>query len=167
MNLTHADVKTLLEIIDRAEHLNEIELVFSGLKLHVRRSAGEPVTRAAETVVRPTGAALSPAGAPSQPSSATTAPDTSGPAGLAPNEFAVCAPMIGTFYHASAPGEKPFVEVGQRVKADDTVAVIEVMKLFNTIRAEVDGTVVRIEAKNATLVEFGQALVIIAKEEST
>jgi acetyl-CoA carboxylase biotin carboxyl carrier protein len=83
---------------------------------------------------------------------------------LAPNEFAVRAPMIGTFYWAPAPGEKPFIEVGQRVKANDTVGVIEVMKLFNTISAEVDGTVVRIEAQNATLVEFGQPLVIIAKE---
>jgi len=71
--------------------------------------------------------------------------------------------MLGTFYRSPSPGEKPFVEVGQRVKADDTVAVIEVMKLFNSIRAGVDGTVARIEAQNSALVEYNAPLVIIAK----
>ena len=71
--------------------------------------------------------------------------------------------MVGTFYRAASPGDKPFVEVGQRVKADDNIGVIEVMKLFNTIRAGVDGTVVRIQAENATLVEFNQILVVISK----
>jgi acetyl-CoA carboxylase biotin carboxyl carrier protein len=163
VNLTHGDVKTILEIIDRAEHLDEIELVFSGLKLHVRRSAGERVASSAQTLARPTVAAASSSSAVSQ-QSAPLAPSNSSSGELAANEVAIRAPMIGTFYRASAPGEKPFVEVGQRVKADDSVAVIEVMKLFNTIRAEVDGTVVRIEAQNATLVEFGQPLVIIAKD---
>ena len=50
--------------------------------------------------------------------------------------------MLGVFYRAPCPGEKPFVEVGQRVRADDTVCLIEVMKLFNSIRAGVDGEVV-------------------------
>jgi acetyl-CoA carboxylase biotin carboxyl carrier protein len=160
VNLTHDDVKTILEIIDRAESLDEIELVFAGLKLHVRRSPGEPFARSAQTQARPAMAAAAPAGA----ASPQSVPANANPRELAPNEVAVRAPMIGTFYRATAPGEKPFVEVGQRVKANDTVGVIEVMKLFNTISAEVDGTVVRIEAENAALVEFGQPLVIIAKD---
>ena len=82
---------------------------------------------------------------------------------LADGEIAIRAPMLGTFYRASAPGEKPFVEVGQKVKADDSVAVIEVMKLFNSIHAGVDGIVVRIDAENASLVEFNQVLIVIAK----
>jgi acetyl-CoA carboxylase biotin carboxyl carrier protein len=69
--------------------------------------------------------------------------------------------MLGTFYRAPAPGEKPFVEVGQRVRADDTVCMIEVMKLFNSIRAGVDGEVVKILAENGGLVEFDQALIFI------
>ena len=81
---------------------------------------------------------------------------------LAEGEIAIRAPMIGTFYRAASPGDKPFVEVGQQVRADDNVGVIEVMKLFNTIRAGIDGTVVRIEAENASLVEFNQVLVVIA-----
>ena len=160
MNLTHDDVKTILEIIDRAENLDEIELVFAGLKLHVRRSSGESFARSAQTPARPSMAAAAPAAV----ASPQSAPASANGRELAPNEVAVRAPMIGTFYRASAPGEKPFVEVGQRVKANDTVGVIEVMKLFNTISAEVRGTVVRIEAENTALVEFGQPLVIIAKD---
>jgi acetyl-CoA carboxylase biotin carboxyl carrier protein len=69
--------------------------------------------------------------------------------------------MLGIFYRASAPGEKPFVEVGQRVKADDTVCLIEVMKLFNSIRAGVDGEVVKICVENSALVEFDQVLICV------
>lgn len=162
MNLTHADVKTILEIVDRAEHLDEIELVFAGLKLHVRRSGGEPMVRSAAPAPR-AGAASTPVVA-AAPAALQSVPAGGGSVELAANEVAIRAPMLGTFYRAASPGEKPFVEVGQRVKADDTVGVIEVMKLFNSIRAGVDGTVVRIEVQNANLVEFDQALVVIAKD---
>jgi acetyl-CoA carboxylase biotin carboxyl carrier protein len=69
--------------------------------------------------------------------------------------------MIGTFYRAASPGEPPFVEVGQKVGAGDTVCLIEVMKLFNSIHAGVDGTVTRILHENATLVEFDEPLIVI------
>ena len=160
MNLTHNDVKAILEIVDSAEHLDEIELVFAGLKLHVRRSGGEPMARSSSPVSRPAASAAAAAPAAALQPTASVQPAA---AELAPNEVAVRAPMLGTFYRSPSPGEKPFVEVGQRVKADDTVAVIEVMKLFNSIRAGVDGTVVRIEAQNSALVEYNAPLVIIAK----
>jgi acetyl-CoA carboxylase biotin carboxyl carrier protein len=67
--------------------------------------------------------------------------------------------MLGTFYRAPAPNEPPFAQVGQRVKATDTVCMIEVMKLFNSIAAGVDGTVVKICADNAGMVEFNQVLI--------
>ena len=156
MSLTHADVKTLLEIVDSAEHLDEIELVFAGLKLHVRRSSGEAFARA--STPRPPASTLSAPSAASPPSAAPSVGSA-----LAANEVAVRAPMLGTFYRSPSPGEKPFVEVGQRVTAEDTIGVVEVMKLFNTIRAGVDGTIVRIEAENAAMVEFEQPLVIIAR----
>ena len=158
MNLTHNDVKAILEIVDSAEHLDEIELVFAGLKLHVRRSGGEPMARSSTPVSRPAASAAAPAAA-LQPAASVQPAE----AELAANEVAIRAPMLGTFYRSPSPGEKPFVEVGQRVKADDTVAVIEVMKLFNSIRAGVDGTVVRIEAQNAALVEYNAPLIVIAK----
>jgi len=74
---------------------------------------------------------------------------------------AIRAPMIGTFYRAPAPHLPPFVEVGASVKPDDTVCLIEVMKLFSTIRAGVAGKVVRILAQNAATVKRDQVLMLI------
>jgi acetyl-CoA carboxylase biotin carboxyl carrier protein len=73
----------------------------------------------------------------------------------------VRAPMMGSFYRSPAPGEKPFIEVGQSVAAEDTVCLIEVMKLFNSISAGVSGRVAEIRAENGALVEFGQVLIVI------
>jgi acetyl-CoA carboxylase biotin carboxyl carrier protein len=73
--------------------------------------------------------------------------------------------MLGTFYRAPAPGEQPFVEVGQEVKAEDTVCIIEVMKLFNSIKAGVAGRVAEIRAENAALVEYNEILVVIEAEK--
>ena len=70
--------------------------------------------------------------------------------------------MLGTFYRSPAPGDPPFVELGKRVRADDTVCLIEVMKLFSSINAGVDGVVTRILVENGTMVEFGQMLIVIA-----
>ena len=161
MELTHNDVKSIIGIIDHAQQLDEIELVFAGFRLHVRRGgAGEAVQRA--MVAAPVSSVLA-----SKPQPALTArqlqPLPASQIAIAENEVAVRSPMVGTFYHAASPGEKPFVKVGQRVNADDSVGVIEVMKLFNTIRAGVEGTVVRIEVEYATLVEFDQPLIVIAR----
>lgn len=75
--------------------------------------------------------------------------------------MAIRAPMLGVFYRAPAPGQKPFVEVGQRVRADDTVCLLEVMKLFNSIRAGVDGEVIEILAANGSMVEFDQPMIFV------
>jgi acetyl-CoA carboxylase biotin carboxyl carrier protein len=81
---------------------------------------------------------------------------------LGEGEIAIRAPMLGTFYRSPAPGDPPFVELGKRVQADDTVCLIEVMKLFSSINAGVDGVVTRIPVENGTMVEFGQMLIVIA-----
>ncbi|MGE0875929.1 MAG: acetyl-CoA carboxylase, partial [Burkholderiales bacterium] len=74
---------------------------------------------------------------------------------------AVRAPMVGTFYRAPSPGEPPFAEVGQAVEPDSIVAIIEVMKLMNSIEAGVRGTVREFRVPNATAVEYGEVLVVI------
>ena len=75
---------------------------------------------------------------------------------------AIPAPMLGTFYRASAPGEKPFVEVGDEVQPDTVVCLIEVMKMMNAIPAGVSGTITAVCAENAALVEFGAPLFRVA-----
>jgi acetyl-CoA carboxylase biotin carboxyl carrier protein len=73
----------------------------------------------------------------------------------------VPSPMVGTFYRAPAPGEAAFVEVGDRVKAGQSVCIIEAMKLMNEIEAEVSGQVMEILVQNGEPVEYGQALMRI------
>ena len=70
----------------------------------------------------------------------------------------ITAPMVGTFYRAPAPGEPPFVEVGNRIEAGQTVCILEAMKLMNELEAELSGEVVEILVDNGTPVEFGQVL---------
>ena len=66
--------------------------------------------------------------------------------------------MVGTFYRAPAPGESPFVEIGNRITAGQTICILEAMKLMNELEAEVSGEVVEILVDNGTPVEFGQVL---------
>ncbi|MFZ5632173.1 MAG: acetyl-CoA carboxylase biotin carboxyl carrier protein [Bacillota bacterium] len=73
----------------------------------------------------------------------------------------VKAPMVGTFYRAPAPGEPPFVEVGSKVKEDDIIGIIDVMKLMNTIKAGQKGIVREICVENEQMVEYDQVLIII------
>jgi acetyl-CoA carboxylase biotin carboxyl carrier protein len=70
--------------------------------------------------------------------------------------------MVGTFYRSSAPDAKPFVDVGDVVKAGDTVCIIEAMKLLNEIEADADGVVKEILVENGQPVEYGQPLFLIA-----
>lgn len=73
----------------------------------------------------------------------------------------VKSPMVGTFYKASAPGAKPFVEIGQEISAGSTICIIEAMKMLNQIEADVSGKVTAILVENGQPVEFGQPLFII------
>jgi acetyl-CoA carboxylase biotin carboxyl carrier protein len=69
--------------------------------------------------------------------------------------------MVGTFYRAASPGAKPFVDVGQTVKAGETVCIIEAMKLLNEIEADRDGVIKTILVENGQPVEYGQPLFVI------
>jgi acetyl-CoA carboxylase biotin carboxyl carrier protein len=75
------------------------------------------------------------------------------------------APMLGTFYRAPKPDAPPFVEVGQLVTEEDVVCIIEVMKLFNMVRAGVRGRIAKICAENAQLVEYKQVLFLLENIE--
>jgi acetyl-CoA carboxylase biotin carboxyl carrier protein len=153
-DLSYDDVRKIIAILD-ASTLDEIHVELGDFKLDVRRrSAGAPTQAQAA------------AAAPSQPGQAAPAAAPPPPArrqdgaGLKPGQFAVSAPMLGTFYRAPAPDAPPFVDVGRVVEVDDPLCIIEVMKLMNTIKAEQRGRVAAILAENATMVEFGQALIV-------
>ena len=153
MELSHDDVRKILELIDSSAHLHDVEVDYGGFRLRVQRggtaTTSVPARPAAADQVQPA------------PQRAAYPPQLVEPS-LAPGEAAVRAPMLGTFYRAPSPGAPPFVEVGQRVRADDTVCLIEVMKLFNSITAGTDGVVTRILAENGKLVEYNQPLVVVS-----
>jgi acetyl-CoA carboxylase biotin carboxyl carrier protein len=158
MALSDEDVRQILQIID-ASALAEIKVETDGFSLYVRRGAAAGVS--AESAA-PSGSATPPAAA-APP--AATAPPASGsaatdhaPAPAADDQLTIEAPMLGTFYRAEGPGQKPFVEVGSQVEPDTTVCIIEVMKMMNSVPSGVAGTVVEVLADNAQLVEYGQPL---------
>ena len=70
----------------------------------------------------------------------------------------ITSPMVGTFYRAAAPGEEPFVEIGNNVKVGQTICILEAMKLMNEIESEFNAEIVEILVENGTPVEFGQVL---------
>lgn len=95
--------------------------------------------------------------APAAPEPATQTPA----AAPEPKGTEVTAPMVGVFYAAPAPGDEPFVRVGSKVKAGETLCIIEAMKVFNEVTAEADGEVLEICVADGDLVEFGSCLMRI------
>jgi acetyl-CoA carboxylase biotin carboxyl carrier protein len=164
MDLTNDDVLTILKIIDESE-CEDVRLEIGDFKLHVQKHprAGYASKTSADNQDTPRTTAPEPFRAISavtpQASSAVSkmADEEQTPDGL----VAVRAPMLGTFYRAPSPGERPFVEVGNKVSPNDTVCLVEVMKLFNSIKAGVAGTIVKIQVENGTMVEYGQILLLI------
>lgn len=143
--LTYEDLVRLVELIKSTSHFSEFRLKVGEIEVSLRRANGALSPRLAET-------------APAKSSdSASTAVQQS----FAPGQHPVRAPMVGTFYRASAPGAAPYVAVGQQVEPDSTVCIIEVMKLMNSIEAGARGVVREILVENACAVEHGQVLMVI------
>lgn len=123
-----------------------------------RASAAQPVA-----VPMPIpGAVAAPAVAPVAMPAAAPEPAVQAPAAAPESQGAeVTAPMVGVFYAAPAPGDEPFVRVGSKVKAGETLCIIEAMKVLNEVTAEADGEVLEICVADGDLVEFGSCLMRI------
>lgn len=78
--------------------------------------------------------------------------------------LAITSPMVGTFYRAASPDSPPYAEEGSDIEAGKVVCIIEAMKLFNEIEAEISGKIVKILVKNGTPVEFGQKLMLVKQK---
>src|SRR4051794_21612049 len=162
MGLTDEDVREILRIIDESE-LDELRIETPDFRLHVRRG-GAPLPPVEAADPAPSRAAPAPpsdgAAAPEarEPGAEAAPPGAPAPSASSNGASAIEAPMLGTFYRASAPGEEPFVDVGSQVEPDTVVCLIEVMKMMNAVKAGVSGTVVEVCARNAELVEYGEPL---------
>ncbi|MBL9116278.1 MAG: acetyl-CoA carboxylase biotin carboxyl carrier protein [Verrucomicrobiaceae bacterium] len=102
--------------------------------------------------------APAPMGAPSSAAPAAAAPAAASAAPAEEVGPAIHSPMVGTFYRSSAPGEKPFINVGDSVDENTTVCIIEAMKVMNEIKAEVRGTIARLLVEDGKPVQYGQPL---------
>ena len=135
MALSDEDVREILRIIDESP-LRELRIETEDFALHVLKDA-----------------LSTPSDAPglTEPARPGTVPQSDG----LPT---VDAPVLGTFYRAEGPGQKPFVEVGSVVEPDTIVCIIEVMKMMNSVPAGISGKVAEVLPENAQLVEYGEPL---------
>ena len=156
------DLRKLKTLIDLVSESNVSELEITEAEGKVRIVKASPVS-AMQTVYAPVAA---PQAAPAPAANAPAAPAADASAALAPaatepTGFVVKSPMVGTFYRAASPGAKPFVEVGQKVNAGDTLCIVEAMKILNEIEAEKSGTITQVLGENGQAVEYGQPLFVI------
>ncbi|MFM7169666.1 MAG: acetyl-CoA carboxylase biotin carboxyl carrier protein [Cyanobium sp.] len=153
MQLDHEQLRELLEQLSKSD-IQEFRLEGEDFRLEVRRNLPA-------TVMAAVPGAMVPAIPPPPPEAALTTPAPPAAAASRSDLQAITAPMVGTFYRSPAPGEDAFVELGTRIKAGQTVCILEAMKLMNELESEVAGEVVEILVENGTPVEFGQVLMRI------
>jgi len=174
MKLTEDEVIQILKLVEESR-FDELHLEMGDLKLHVRKGgcmasdlSGAPSqiivppkpvvtgvkkgTKSAGTMVREESVPEAPA------EKVSTTPDE--------NLVPIKAPMLGTFYQRPSPGAPPYVEVGTFVKEDETVCLLEVMKVFNSVKAGVRGFIAKIGAESGDLVEYGQPLFWVKPADS-
>jgi len=145
------DIETIVRILSQSD-IAELELEQEGTRLHlVRRAAGQVVvqtgTQEASYTPAPTGLSL--------PAPKQEIPDS---------YVKVQSPIVGTFYRRPSPDSEPFAKEGDRVKKDDTLCIVEAMKLMNEIPAPCSGKIEKICLTDGQVVEFGEVLFIINPE---
>ena len=164
MTLTAADVAEIMRLVEQSK-FDELNLEIDGIKLTLRRAGASAKFVPSLT---PPGSLDAAAGE----ADAARAADGAG-ASAARCETAVpvdanfkdiTSPMLGTFYRAPKPGSAPFVEIGSVVHEDSVIAIIEVMKLMNTVRAGAKGVITQILPADETLVEFGEVLMRMRRD---
>jgi acetyl-CoA carboxylase biotin carboxyl carrier protein len=164
MDLSEDDVLHILKLIDESK-FDYFQLEVGDLKITV--SKGEPIPLASSnTAVAQSSAPAAtegPKATPGAPPPAAQRPVPKVDAGAAAAQglMPITAPLLGTFYVAPEPGAPPFVQVGAAITEDTTVGLIEVMKVFNSIRANVKGTIAQVVAQNGQFVEYGQTLFLV------
>jgi acetyl-CoA carboxylase biotin carboxyl carrier protein len=156
VSLTYDEIAEIIKLIDSSS-CDELIVETGDIKLVVRRN-GASAGAAAEYVERGSAPVTV---SPAAPRKARAAAPKVAAADAAAGQIEVAAPMVGTFYRAPNPDTRAFVDVGDVVGVGDALCLIEVMKLFTTINAEVAGRIVQIGAENGELVEYGRTLFVI------
>jgi acetyl-CoA carboxylase biotin carboxyl carrier protein len=150
------DLRKLKKLIDLVQEsgIAELEITEGEEKVRINRigSPGQPSMMTIPQAPAPVAAA---------PMTAVITGAAAAEAPAEPEGHIVKSPMVGTFYRSSAPGSRPFVEIGQNVNAGETLCIIEAMKLLNEIEADQSGVIKKVLVENGQPVEYGQPLFII------
>ena len=153
-------VQKLIHLIEASSTVSEIEITEGEESIRISRNppSGHPPAHYAQVITTPiqTGTFSEPAAAGQAIATQAKTPVT--------HEHTVTTPMVGTFYRAASPQDKPFIDVGQSVKVGSILCIVEAMKMLNQIESDKAGTVKRILVENGQPVEFGQPLFIISDE---
>lgn len=146
-------LKTLIDLVSES-NVSELEITEAEGKVRIVKGGG-----AMQQMVMPM--AMPAQGSPALQAAPAAATPAAAPAEAAPTGHVVKSPMVGTFYRASSPGAKSFVEIGSQVKEGETICIIEAMKILNEIEADKSGTIAQILCENGQAVEYGQPLFVI------
>lgn len=155
-------LKALIDLVERSG-IAELEVTEGEERVRISRVAANGAAVMMHAPMQPMTAMTLPAAAAAAPTMAAAADaPKAAEAPAAPEGHTVKSPMVGTFYRASTPGGKPFVEIGQAVTEGETLCIIEAMKLLNEIEADKSGTIKAVLVENGQPVEFGEPLFVIA-----
>ncbi len=150
-------LKTLIELVQESG-IAELEVTEGEEKVRITRTVAntmQPVMQYAAPMMAMPAAAPMAAPVAAAPAAAPAA------ATAEPEGYSVKSPMVGTFYRSSAPGAKPFVDVGSTVNVGDTLCIIEAMKLMNEIESDKGGVIKAILVESGQAVEYGQPMFVI------
>jgi acetyl-CoA carboxylase biotin carboxyl carrier protein len=162
--LSYQDLMEIIKLVEESSQFQDFRLKYDNVEIELSKTGPRAV--APTSASAPASSTPSSAGVPPVPATPASAPSAVAPPASAPAEIpagliAVRAPMVGTFYRAPEPGAKPFIEEGSNVTQDSVVCILEVMKLMNSLTADVEGVVTKILVADGQTVEYGQPLVLI------
>jgi acetyl-CoA carboxylase biotin carboxyl carrier protein len=173
--INQEDIFLILKLLKESE-FDELQLDTGDIRLHAKKRGNdrglknmEPNDNQSVQIIalETKGVESSPKNPPDIPAPVKD-PLSPGPGSIPAMEglVAIKAPMLGTFYRTPKPGAPPFVEVGTMVHKDDSVCIIEVMKLFNTVKAGVQGRIAQICAEQGQMVEYQQTLFLVENKSA-
>jgi len=152
------EVQNLIRFVSKSE-VAEVNLKLKDFEIKIKNLGGQTVTYAPQQMLQAPMMHAPQVAAPVNTTSETASPSTE--ADENSKYITIKSPMIGTFYRSSGPGKDPFVSVGNSISIGNTICIIEAMKLFNEIEAEVSGKIVKILVDDASPVEYDQPLFLV------
>ncbi|WP_400163903.1 acetyl-CoA carboxylase biotin carboxyl carrier protein [Brevibacillus sp. TJ4] len=158
------EIREIIKLIDQSS-IQEFKLETEDGKVSLKKSSGAETVVVSQAVAPAPVAPVAAAPAQAAPAAAPVAEaPKAAPAEAEVDLYRIVSPMVGTFYKSPEPGKPAYVQVGDKVTKNKVVCIVEAMKLFNEIEAEVEGEIVKVLVEDGQLVEYGQPLFLVKPE---